>query len=164
MFDTKHVVFKLFDKIPVSVRYLNDGYGSREFFAHILYTLYGGHLYEDEMIEDVQGLWFNNKNGSELIIYTKTTDKETNIDGMMVHCIVEPIDYCEENIIKSTAKELGLTQKELADEIGVAENTIGQWSRGIIDTPKWAMKMFYLLKIEKKYNTAKHLFCDLESK
>lgn len=70
----------------------------------------------------------------------------------------------EENIIKSTAKELGLTQKELADEIGVAENTMSQWSRGIIDTPKWAIKMFDLLKTEKKYNIAKRIFCDLETK
>lgn len=164
MFDPKHVVFKLFDKIPVSIRYLDEGYGSREFFAHILYTLYGGHLYEDEMIEDVEGLWFNNKNGSELIIYTKSIEKELNIDGLMVYCKIESVYHTEENIIKSTAKELGLTQKELADEIGVAENTVSQWSRGIIDTPKWAIKMFDLLKTEKKYNTAKRIFCDLESK
>lgn len=70
----------------------------------------------------------------------------------------------DENVIKATAKKLGMTQKELADEIGVAENTMSQWARGIIDTPKWAIKMFELLEIEKKYNTAKRIFCDLETK
>lgn len=70
----------------------------------------------------------------------------------------------EENIVKSTAKRLGITQKELADHIGVAENTVSQWARGIIDTPKWALKMFELLEIERKYNTAKRIFCDLETK
>ncbi len=70
----------------------------------------------------------------------------------------------EENIIKQTCKELGITQKELAEEIRVGENTVGQWARGKVETPKWAIKMFDLLKTEKKYNTAKHIFCDLESK
>lgn len=70
----------------------------------------------------------------------------------------------EENIVKSTAKRLGITQKELADQIGVAENTVSQWARGVIETPKWAIKMFELLEIERKYNTAKRIFCDLETK
>lgn len=69
-----------------------------------------------------------------------------------------------ENIVKKTAKELGLTQKELAQEIGVNENTIGNWARGKIEVPKWALRLFELLILEKKYNTAKQLFCDLENK
>lgn len=69
-----------------------------------------------------------------------------------------------ENIIKQTCKELGITQKELAEEMRVGENTVSQWSRGVIETPKWAIKMFDLLKTENKHNTAKRIFCDLESK
>ncbi len=68
------------------------------------------------------------------------------------------------NIVKETAKELGMTQKELAEYIGVHENTMSGWSRGIVDIPPMALKLLELLKIERKYNTAKHLFCDLESK
>jgi DNA-binding XRE family transcriptional regulator len=64
------------------------------------------------------------------------------------------------NIVKQTAKELGMTQKELAAHMGVAENTIGNWARGIVDTPEWAIKMFDLLKTEKKFNTIKHIISD----
>ena len=68
----------------------------------------------------------------------------------------------EENIVKKVCKELNITQKELSEKIGISENTIGGWARGITETPKWALNHFELLKIEKKYNAAKHLFCDLE--
>lgn len=70
----------------------------------------------------------------------------------------------ETNIVKNTCKILGVTQKQLAEEIGVAENTMSQWARGVVDTPKWAEKMFNLLETEKKYNTAKRIFCDKETK
>ena len=53
----------------------------------------------------------------------------------------------DENLIKKTCKELGLTQKELAQQMGIAENTISQWARGITPTPAWAVRMFKLLKI-----------------
>ncbi len=68
----------------------------------------------------------------------------------------------ENNDIKKICKELNVTQKELAEIIGISENTIGGWARGITETPKWAFKLFELLKTEKKYNTAKKIFCDLE--
>ena len=55
------------------------------------------------------------------------------------------------NIVKQTAKELGMTQKQLAEYIGVSEETVSKWSRGVIETPKWALKMFELLKNEQKY-------------
>jgi DNA-binding transcriptional regulator YiaG len=63
----------------------------------------------------------------------------------------------EKNIVKETAKELGMTQKQLAEYIGVHEETVSKWSRGIVETPSWALKMFELLKTEKKYNTIKQL-------
>ena len=66
----------------------------------------------------------------------------------------------KKNIVKQTAKELGMTQKELAEYMGVGENTIGNWSRGVIDTPEWAIKMFELLKTEKKFNTIKRIISD----
>lgn len=67
-----------------------------------------------------------------------------------------------QNIVKETAKELGMTQKELAAYMGVGENTISQWARGIIETPQWAIKMFDLLKTERKFNTIKRIISETE--
>lgn len=41
-------------------------------------------------------------------------------------------------------KELGITQKELAGKIGVAEQTVRGWSSGK-ELPAWAEKSFELL-------------------
>lgn len=67
------------------------------------------------------------------------------------------------NIVKITCKELGVTQKELASQMQVAENTVSQWARGIIQTPKWAIKMFELLKIEKEYRKIKQIISDINT-
>jgi len=64
-----------------------------------------------------------------------------------------------QNPVKETCKTLGITQKELASRMGIGENTIGQWARGVISTPKWALNMFILLKKEKAYDDAKRIFC-----
>lgn len=45
----------------------------------------------------------------------------------------------EENIVKKTAKELGMSQKELAETMGTAEQTVRNWaSKG--EAPVWAIK------------------------
>ena|GEM_PF-1115732 len=36
----------------------------------------------------------------------------------------------EENLVKKTCKELGITQKELAERIGVTPQALSRWSRG----------------------------------
>ena len=55
-----------------------------------------------------------------------------------------------ENIVKKVCKELGITQKELAERIGVSEGTIRNWSsKG--DVPEWARNFINLL-IENKKN------------
>jgi len=64
------------------------------------------------------------------------------------------------NIVKETAKELGMTQKELAKNIGVHEETVSKWSRGVVDVPEWAIRIFSLLKTEQKFNTIKQLIVD----
>jgi len=66
----------------------------------------------------------------------------------------------KENIVKRTCKELGITQKELAKDIGVSEDAVSKWARGVVDTPKWAGRLFGLLLIEKKFNTIKRLISD----
>ncbi|ADV46440.1 helix-turn-helix domain-containing protein [Nitratifractor salsuginis] len=62
--------------------------------------------------------------------------------------------------LKEEIKSLGMTQKEFAANIGVAENTVSQWVRGVIDTPRWVPRMIELLHKEKKYEQAKKAFCN----
>ena len=66
----------------------------------------------------------------------------------------------KENAVKEICKELNITQKELAKEHFLSENTISQWARGVNETPKWAKKLFELLKIERKFNTIKQALKD----
>lgn len=68
-----------------------------------------------------------------------------------------------ENIIKQTCKKLGITQKKLAEEIGVAENTVGTWARGVVEIPASMKKLMELMIIEKKYNQVKQAFLDSDS-
>ncbi len=58
----------------------------------------------------------------------------------------------QENIVKLTCKELGLTQKELAEKMGLSETTLTNWARGATPIPEWGTKMLNLLKKEKKLN------------
>ena len=64
------------------------------------------------------------------------------------------------NIVKETAKALGITQKELAEKIGVSDGTIRNWSAGK-EIPIWAIKSMELLlshqKQQEVINTLKHL-------
>jgi transcriptional regulator with XRE-family HTH domain len=54
----------------------------------------------------------------------------------------------EENLVKKTCRELGITQKELAEKIGVHNVTVRNWtSKGNI--PEMA-KNFMILLLEKK--------------
>lgn len=55
----------------------------------------------------------------------------------------------EENIIKQTCKKLGITQKELAERLGVSVDTISNWSTAKTDTPKWSSELFRLMILEK---------------
>lgn len=55
----------------------------------------------------------------------------------------------EENAVKQICSELGITQKELADTIGVAEQTVRGWSSNK-ETPQWAIKFFALIKEHKE--------------
>ena len=160
-FQQENVVFNIFNKIPVSVRYPEKGYPNKEDFAYILYSEYGGLEQLESILDDVQGIWYNNKGGN-IIIYTKQTEREAFVGGLVINFHIDDIfnDSNKINIIKLTCKQLGMTQKELAAHINVHEETVSKWSRGIIDTPKWAIKIFELLKIEKKFNALKQTFTD----
>jgi DNA-binding XRE family transcriptional regulator len=43
------------------------------------------------------------------------------------------------NLIKDTCKQLGITQKELAEKMGVAEGTVKNWS-STGNLPEWSIK------------------------
>jgi len=58
----------------------------------------------------------------------------------------------KQNIVKQTAKELGMTQKELAEKLKVSESTLRKWSGGEIDVPESALVTFSLLLELKKKN------------
>jgi transcriptional regulator with XRE-family HTH domain len=57
----------------------------------------------------------------------------------------------ELNLVKKTCKELGITQKELAEMMGVSRQTVNNWANERAKTPKILEKLNYLLKIEEKY-------------
>ena len=62
------------------------------------------------------------------------------------------MEKVEENLVKKTCKELGITQKELAERIGVSNNTVSSWKNDKQPMPKWSLKLLKLLQIEIKYN------------
>jgi DNA-binding XRE family transcriptional regulator len=63
----------------------------------------------------------------------------------------------EENLVKKTCKELGITQKELAEKIGVSKQTIYDWSNNRTPIPKWGLTIFTLLSEKKEYSELKHI-------
>ncbi len=61
--------------------------------------------------------------------------------------------------LKQEIKKLGMTQKAFAENIGVGENTVGNWVRGIVETPKWVKRIIELLHKEREFEAAKAIFC-----
>jgi predicted transcriptional regulator len=55
----------------------------------------------------------------------------------------------EENLVKKTCKELGITQKELAEKIGVSPHTITRWNKDGLD--KTSKTLLNGLIYEKKF-------------
>jgi len=109
--------------------------------------------------------------GSVIYFHTKKTDKVRYVgEGGYLYRFKSGISPAvlkksfeqEENarLIKSTCYELGMKQKELAEYIGVSEDTIGKWARGVVSMPNMAKKLFELLLIEKKFKELKKIFSD----
>ncbi len=51
----------------------------------------------------------------------------------------------DENIVKQACSQLGLTQKELAERMGIDDGTVRKWSSGATKTPEWAEKFIALM-------------------
>ena len=60
----------------------------------------------------------------------------------------------DENIVKRTCKELGITQKELAEMLGVNDGTVRKWASQT-EPPEWGRKFLDLL-IENKHIKEKY--------
>ena len=63
----------------------------------------------------------------------------------------EKIDEKDENLVKKTCKELGITQKELAEKTGLSVSAISKWNNGA-KIPISAEKSFDLLIENSKLN------------
>jgi DNA-binding XRE family transcriptional regulator len=59
--------------------------------------------------------------------------------------MAEKSEQIEENLVKKTCRELGITQKELAEKIGVSRQTIYDWSSGKTPVPNWGFNFMVLL-------------------
>jgi transcriptional regulator with XRE-family HTH domain len=57
----------------------------------------------------------------------------------------------EENLVKKTCRELGITQKELAGKLGISDRTVSNWANHKVEIPKNFNRLIDLLKIENNY-------------
>jgi transcriptional regulator with XRE-family HTH domain len=57
----------------------------------------------------------------------------------------------EENLVKKTCRELGITQKELSEYFGVTPKAVSDWATNRYDVPKNFQKITNLIKMEKDY-------------
>lgn len=51
----------------------------------------------------------------------------------------------EENIVKKACTDLGITQRELAEKLGVDDGTVRKWASEATKTPEWAEKFITLI-------------------
>lgn len=64
------------------------------------------------------------------------------------------------NIVKDVCKALGITQKELAEILGVNVSSVTNWATGKVEIPSVVLKCFDLLLVEKKFKQIKELIKD----
>ena len=63
----------------------------------------------------------------------------------------------DENIVKQTCKELGVTQKELSERLGVSDGTVRKWASQT-EPPEWGIKFLNLLVKNKQTKEKYELF------
>ena len=61
----------------------------------------------------------------------------------------------EENLVKKTCKELGITQKELAEKIGMSERAVSNWAKDRVKIPNNFLRLIELLKSEEELKAIK---------
>jgi len=77
---------------------------------------------------------------------------------------MEKEEHKNDNLVKRTCKELGITQKELAKETGFSEDSISKWNNGA-KLPKSAtrffiklMELYHIKSINKSVNQINSLY------
>lgn len=111
----------------------------------------------DAVLEDITILEVFREGNGDLVIYfhTKQTEKiryygtEGHVYrfkyGISPDVIKSSLGLGEPNIVKVTCKELGITQKELADKLGIDDGTVRKWSSEPTKTPLWAQNFMSLI-------------------
>lgn len=115
----------------------------------------------DAVLEDVTIFEVIGEDRGDVVIcvYTRQTEKVRYYGthghlyrfkyGISPDVIKSSLGLGEPNIVKVTCKELGITQKELADKLGASEGTVRNWSSSN-DLPQWALNFIETLKENKK--------------
>jgi transcriptional regulator with XRE-family HTH domain len=63
----------------------------------------------------------------------------------------------EENLVKKTCKELGITQKELAVYFGVTPKAVSDWAKERYNLPKNFKIITDLIKTKKEYDVLRNV-------
>jgi transcriptional regulator with XRE-family HTH domain len=61
----------------------------------------------------------------------------------------------EENLVKKTCRELGITQKELANILNLSQNTISNWAKGELEKANQVLLESMVYK--KKFNDLQNI-------
>ncbi len=178
----ENIVFKVFDKIPFKVQTKDGYYPSKKEVENILtYAFSESNISKNE----IEYIYTDNKYFGFGLTVCTYKDVEILKERVQISIHLDTVDDKEPilisvqyfkgnkkkqntikqttNIVKQTTKELGITQKKLAQRMGVSEVSLSRWAKGEIIIPKWALNMIELLKTEKKYNDAKNKFKELDN-
>ena len=68
---------------------------------------------------------------------------------------MENSNKTEENLVKKTCRELGITQKELAKYFGVTPKTVSDWAMKRYSTPKHFNLTIELIKSKRDLDSLK---------
>ena len=71
------------------------------------------------------------------------------------------MEKVEENLIKKTCKDLGITQKELAEKLGISRQTVSDWARGSTKISKLTTLLLRLLVSEQDCNKFKETILNM---
>lgn len=150
----------LFNQIPYEVRENDEPIYQESTIESYLLAHYLGN--KKDLLNDVISIFHDDKHsGNMMTVNTKKTkgtfwypasnceeienfeDDDHNAVGLVFQ-----IDYLQENIVKKVCTELGITQKELAEELGMKPTALSNWANG--DIPQIAQKALELLLENKK--------------
>ncbi|MCG3690103.1 helix-turn-helix domain-containing protein [Aliarcobacter butzleri] len=143
-----HDEFMTEDEIKENIEAeLLEIFGTKEDIASKLHYV---EILEPSKDEPFTAVFFANLNSKTY--YYGTKGNKYRIHGMNKEDALERKKYSystnNENIVKKVCTELGITQKELAEELGMKPTALSNWANG--DIPQIAQKALELLLENKK--------------